>query len=107
MAGVDQHHGARRRAVKLGDPAALAGEVVAALEIRDYPGDQHSKLGSPSVFPPVDRSMAREHPAEIVGSMRTQSDGIEYGGRRGRREQRLNGRHGRDNAALRVVVETL
>src|SRR5260221_242129 len=64
LAGSDQHHGARGRAIKLGDPAALAGEVVAALEIRDDPGHQHGKLRSPPVFPAVDCSMAREHPAE-------------------------------------------
>src|SRR5207245_163275 len=86
---------------------ALAGGVMAALKIRDDPGDQLGKLRSPSVFRPVDRRMAREQPAKIVGPVRTQSDCVERGGRRGRREQRLNGRHGRDKAALRVVVETL
>src|SRR5215470_11343621 len=44
IASIDQHHRTSRRAVKLGNPAGFAGGVVAALEIRDDPGDQIRKL---------------------------------------------------------------
>jgi hypothetical protein len=74
-------HGADRRAVEFGDPAALAARVELADELGTDLGQQRLERGVPAVFARVQIRLAMDDPAYVADAEVAQHERLDSGRR--------------------------
>src|SRR5262245_50090070 len=81
----------------------LARSVIALDELRADFGDQRLVADVPAIFLGIGLCLARDHPADVAGTVAAQEKG---GGLfRGPLQRLLNRRHGADDCGALIVVE--
>jgi hypothetical protein len=89
---------ADRRAIELGDEAALQPRLELAQELRRDLCDQRLEADVPAIDLEIEPGMGRDHPADIAGAMLADRHGRLRAG--GARQQRLRPLQRRDEARL-------